>query len=116
MLTAEDTKIIFQSHMYRLRILNPQELSPYLLLAILNTSLVKRQIRSKQFTQDIIDTLGGRIQELVLPIPRDERLREEITQRTREIVETRARLRGEARDVVRLAVGNDLKDELAEVL
>ena len=31
--------------------------------------IVQRQIRSKQFTADIIDSIVGRLQEVVLPIP-----------------------------------------------
>jgi hypothetical protein len=38
-----------------------------LLLAILNSLIVKKQIKSKQFTQNIIDTIGNRILEIILP-------------------------------------------------
>ena len=121
MLTADDVGIIIQSHIYRLRIARPAELSPYLLLALLNTSIVKRQIRAKQFTQDIIDTLGGRVAELVLPIPRDETVKRQISDATKSIVESRARLRAEARAVVRRVLGespaaSEDKEALAEVL
>ena len=72
MVTELDGRMLFQSHLYRIRVEKPNRLSPYLLLAALNSPVVKRQIRSKQFTQDIIDTLGGRIGEVRLPLPRDE--------------------------------------------
>ena len=36
------------------------------------------QIISKRFTQDIIDTLGNRISELVLPFPKDKNQKMEI--------------------------------------
>ncbi|MGS0679502.1 hypothetical protein [Lactobacillus johnsonii] len=49
-----------------------------MLLGLLSSPIVKRQIRSKQFTQDIIDTLGGRINELILPIPKDKKQQENI--------------------------------------
>jgi type I restriction enzyme M protein len=61
--------------------------------------VVKRQIKSKQFTQDIIDTLGKRILELVLPIPKDKSLRERIARETREIVLTRVALRNKAKQI-----------------
>lgn len=99
MLTKYDTQILYQSHIYKLRVLKPEVISPYLLLALLNTSVVKRQIRAKQFTQDIIDTLGRRINELVLPIPKDSSLRESVTKKTQEIVEGRAELRQKTRSV-----------------
>jgi type I restriction enzyme M protein len=121
MLTEDDTNIVIQSHLLRLRSLKAEALSPYLLLAMLNTSIVKRQIRAKQFTQDIIDTLGGRVSELVLPIPRDPSVRADIMKRTRAVVESRAALRREARSIIHDAIGDvaiatDEKEALADVL
>lgn len=98
-ITKYDTKILFQSHIYRLRVEKPNELHPFLLLAVLNAPIVKKQIRAKQFTQGIIDTLGQRIFELILPIPKDPRVREGIIRKTREIVSVRADLRHKAREV-----------------
>lgn len=68
MLLPDDVKIVYQSHIYKIRSNDFDKLDPYLLLGLLSSPIVKRQIRSKQFTQDIIDTLGGRINELILPI------------------------------------------------
>lgn len=67
MILPNETKIVFQSHLYKIRSNNHMKLNSYLLLALLSTPIVKKQIRSKQFTQDIIDTLGRRIMELELP-------------------------------------------------
>ena len=72
-ITQSDVPMLFQSHIYRLRVLDPDRIDPWLLFACLNTPVVKRQIRAKQFTQDIIDTLGKRIFEVILPIPKDKR-------------------------------------------
>lgn len=72
LVTSKDTKIVYQSHIYKIRSNNHEEIHPNLLLAILTSPIVKEQIASKRFTQDIIDTLGDRIKELVLPIPRKE--------------------------------------------
>jgi type I restriction enzyme M protein len=106
MLTEADTCIVFQSHLYKLRVLKPDVLSPYLLLVLLNSPIVKRQVWAKRFTQDIIDTLGRRVMELVLPIPRDSDLREHITTETRTIVEGRAELRQKARTVSSAVMGH----------
>jgi type I restriction enzyme M protein len=105
MLTRYDTRILFQSHIYKLRALKPNELSPYLLLAVLNSPIVKRQVKAKQFTQDIIDTLGGRIAELVLPLPKDKAARSRIVENTKAIVNGRAELRQRARVVALEVVG-----------
>lgn len=78
-LTDLDWRIVYQSHILKFKILDPEQVDPYLLLALLSSPIVKRQIYAKRFTQDIIDTLGGRWRELVLPIPKDAALRREIT-------------------------------------
>ena len=82
--------------MYKFRV-RSRKLDPFLLLALLNTPIVRRQMRSKQFTRDIIDTLGKRLFEVVLPLPKDTKLRKRIAEETREVIETRASLRDRAR-------------------
>lgn len=99
MVTEQDTKILFQSHIYKIRVLRPSELDPFLLLAALNAPVVKRQIRAKQFTQDIIDTLGKRINEVILPFPKDRALRDSIARDVREIVLGRVALRTKAKQI-----------------
>lgn len=118
MVTTFDTKMLFQSHLYKIRVRDQSRIDPHLLLALLNTSIVKRQIRSKQFTQDIIDTLGGRVAELLLPVPRAAELRQEISGRTRELVESRARLRQEAHAITALVLGGTSQEQeaLADVI
>jgi type I restriction enzyme M protein len=113
MVTRFDTKMLFQSHLYKIRVRRPELLEPHLLLAVLNTAIVKRQIRSKQFTQDIIDTLGSRVAELRLPIPRDEAMRTAIIERTRTLVESRALLREEAHAITELVAGGTSAEEEA---
>ena len=105
-LSKFDTKILFQSHIYRLRVNKPEELDPFLLFAALNSPIVKRQVKAKQFTQHIIETLGSRIFEIVLPIPNNSETKENLSARTRYIVETRAQLRQEARDVAMTIAGS----------
>jgi type I restriction enzyme M protein len=95
--TAADLPMLFQSHIYRIRILKPATISPWLFFACLNTPIVKRQIRSKQFTQDIIDTLGKRFTEILLPIPKDGKVASRIARETQEIIENRATLRNRAK-------------------
>jgi type I restriction enzyme M protein len=97
--TESDVPMLFQSHIYRLRVLNPDNIDPWLLFACLNTPVVKRQIRAKQFTQDIIDTLGKRIFEVKLPIPKDKGLRERIARETQETVLARVSLRNKAKQI-----------------
>lgn len=97
--TEQDREIIYQSHLYKIRVNpNAHDITPFLLLAVLSSSVVQRQIRAKQFTQDIIDSLGGRINELVLPIPRDPATRERIAAMVKTSVQKRVEARELARD------------------
>lgn len=98
-LTDKDTRILFCGGLYKLRVRKPDQLDPHLLLAILNTPIVRRQMRAKQFTRDIIDTLGKRLFEVILPIPRNADLNKNITITTREVIETRASLRDRIRTI-----------------
>ncbi|WP_157314546.1 N-6 DNA methylase [Chitinibacter sp. GC72] len=98
--TEADKQILYQSHLYKIRVnQNTHGLNSFLLLAILSSSAVQKQIRSKQFTQDIIDSLGERINELILPVPLDIVKRDLITEQVRLAVVKR----GEAKELARLA-------------
>jgi type I restriction enzyme M protein len=92
-----DLPMLFQSHIYRIRVLKSDVLSPWLLFACLNSPIVKRQIRAKQFTQDIIDTLGKRLGEVFVPVPCDKALAARIAAETKQIIEQRATLRNRAK-------------------
>ncbi|MCO5068279.1 MAG: hypothetical protein M9910_06275 [Kiritimatiellae bacterium] len=110
-LTEKDTEILYCGGLYKLRVEKPSEMDPYLFLALLNSPIVRRQMRSKQFTRDIIDTLGKRLFEVLLPIPKDERLRSEIANTTREVIETRARLRDRTKAIACEVEGVAIMDE-----
>lgn len=103
--TKYDTRIVFQSHIYKIRSLQPDYLSPFLLLASLSSPPVRRQIRAKRFTQDIIDSLGNRINELVLPIPKDLGDRARVEEMVREAIAQRVEARELARQACLEVVG-----------
>jgi len=104
--TEYDQEIVYQSHLYKIRVLeNGRGLNAFLLLAILSCRVVQRQIRAKQFTQDIIDSLGERIRELVLPIPKSKKARDRVTETVRKAIMERI----EARELARRAVAEVLQ-------
>jgi type I restriction enzyme M protein len=107
-ITHYDTRILFQSHMYKLRV-NPGKLSPFLLLAILSSAPVQRQIKAKQFTQDIIDSLGDRIYELVLPIPKDKKVCLTVAKTVQKAISERIEARELSRKACVDVVGIDLE-------
>jgi len=96
--TDEDTKIVYQSHIYKLRVHeNDWGLNPFSLLALLSSDFVQRQIKSKVLSQDIIDSLGRRIYDLAIPMPKDVEILREMADQTKLIVDmkqkTKSRLR-----------------------
>lgn len=97
--TEIDREILYQSHMYKIRVnYNPYDINPYLLLAILSSKVVQKQIRSKQFTQDIIDSLGERINELILPVSKSKKARDRITSLVQQAVTKRIEARESAKE------------------
>ena len=99
--TEYDREIVYQSHLYKLRVRKTNEygLTPCLLLAILSSPIVCRQIKAKQFTQDIIDSLGERIRELVLPIPKSKKKCNKVSALVSKVIDDRV----EARELARRA-------------
>ena len=92
-----DTAIVYQSHIYKIRCENHKRMHPHLLLAALSSPLVREQVYAKRFTQDIIDTLGARVRELQLPIPRNAARRQEIIGTVAESLAMKAKARSLAR-------------------
>lgn len=88
MITNRDALSLFCGGLIKFRMLS-ELLDPFLFLGLINSYIVKRQIRSKQFTRDVIDTLGNRIDEVVLPIPKSKALRTAISESVRQVTETR---------------------------
>ena len=102
--TPAEQEILYQSHIYKIRVnTNAQSINPFNLLAVLSSPIVQRQVRAKQFTQDIIDSLGERIRELVLPIPKDVAKRAEIEKLVRDAIERRSQAREFAQKARELA-------------
>jgi type I restriction enzyme M protein len=94
-----DKKIVIQSHLRRLRCLKTDILHPYILLYLLNTSIVQRQMRAKTFVQATISTMGSRIFEIILPIPTDKFKIEKIKNDVAEILELKMRARNKVNEI-----------------
>jgi len=100
MVTRLDRRIVIQSHVRRIRVEKHEEIDPYLLFYLLNTHIVARQVQAKTFVQATISTLGNRLLEIVLPIPRSAERRRELSTKIREIIETKVRLREETQKLL----------------
>lgn len=93
LVTEDDLPLLFCGGINRIRSLDSDRVPAGLLFALLNTPFVRRQLRNKQFTRDVIDTIGQRLMEIVLPIPRDRAARDAISRCFRDSIRERVRLR-----------------------
>ncbi|MFX1407120.1 MAG: N-6 DNA methylase [Promethearchaeota archaeon] len=93
-ITELDTKIIIQSHIYQIKVLqNELSIDPYLILYLLNLDIVQRQIQAITFIQGTIATIGNRIMEIMLPIPSKIDKRKEISNYIKNIIENKIETR-----------------------
>ncbi len=88
-ITEENSEMLYCAGIIKIRVIKMDLIDKWLLLGLLNSYIVKRQLRTKQFTRDVIDTLGNRINEIVLPIPKSTDVREEISKQIESIVTSR---------------------------
>ena len=95
-LSEFDTRIVIQSHFRKIRVLDRSYLTPYLMLYLLGLKIVQDQIEAKTFRQATISTLGNRLREIVLCIPKKPAVKAEISESVKNIVEERAKLRNQA--------------------
>lgn len=97
-ITKYDGKLVIQSHIRRIKVLD-KSMNPYLLLFCLNTPLVREQIASKVFTQATIPSLGNRLLDVVIPIPKSREVKVEISKKVEEIVNARAKTKSEVKQL-----------------
>lgn len=94
----DDAESLYCGGLIRVRSTS-EGLDPFLLFGLLNSYIVKRQFRTKQFTRDVIDTLGQRVLEVVLPVPRSPELRTLISGLVETVVRARVGARVSLREV-----------------
>ncbi len=99
-ITDLDTRIIIQSHIFQIKILeNDESIDSYLLLHLLNLDIVQKQIHAITFVQGTIATIGNRIMEVFLPIPSDINKRVEISKHIKKIIEEKKNIRKKIREL-----------------
>jgi type I restriction enzyme M protein len=98
-ITEYDIPMLYQSHIYKLRVNDRSKANPFLLLAALGSDFVRRQIKSFCVSQDIIDSLGDKILHLQIPLPKSKAARQRISKLVEKVIKDRT----EARELARKA-------------
>ena len=93
MVTHNDVKIVIQSHLRQIKVLDKQKLSPFYLFYLLNTKFVQMQVEMMTFTQATLSTLGNRIMDLVLPFHNDEEFKNKISTEVADIINQKAEIK-----------------------
>jgi len=76
----------------------PAKMNPFLLLAALGCKFVQRQIKSFCVSQDIIDSLGDRIYQLRIAIPKSMARKQRIAKLVEKVINDRIEARELARE------------------
>lgn len=101
MVDDSDVPALFCGGLLRIRVLAP-EIKKYAVLALLNHPLVQQQIRAKQFSRDVIDTLGQRFLEVKIPDPRGQ-LASELAPKVEAVFKRKTAVRTEIREITSAA-------------
>ena len=92
-ITKLDTRIVYQSHLYKLRLAENDLFDRFYLLAILSAPFVQSQIKALSYTQDIINSLGNRIYDIWLPLPTSRAHMLKVSQTVKRSIELRVQAR-----------------------
>ena len=98
-ITRYDLPMLYQSHIYKIRVEDKSRINPFLLLAALSSNFAQRQIKSFCISQDIIDSLGDKIHQVSLALPKSKEARTRITNLVEKVIHDRI----EARELARKA-------------
>ena len=92
---VSDNKALFQSHLRKISVRKNEYIDPYILLWSLSTPIVQDQIASKTFIQATISTIGNRLSEILIPIPRNKNDKKQLSDKVKNIMMKKEELRRE---------------------
>lgn len=104
MLGEDDARIVIQSHVKKIRVIDIEVIDPYYFFYLLNTPLFKKQVQSKVFVQATISTLGNRLYEILLPVLKDKREQKKIAKKVADILSRKWQIRREIANLTLTAV------------
>lgn len=91
--TRLDLKIIIQSHIRKIRVLDSGFIDPFYLFYLLNSKIVRKQIDAKTFVQATISTIGNRLNEVILPLSKNKKDVQDMSSEIAELIRQKAMLR-----------------------
>ena len=107
MVTESSLKCVIQSHLRKISVMPKSRVNAYYLFYLLNTKFVQKQIKSKTFVQATISTIGDRLEEVVLPISKNKKEVEAITEHMKKIFEEKESIKKRMNEVMNV----DFPDE-----
>lgn len=100
LITKLDLKIIIQSHVRKIRVIDKDFIDPFYLFYLLNSKIVRKQIDSKTFVQATISTIGSRLDEAILPVSKNKKEIKRISSEMADLIYQKALLREKALKIV----------------
>jgi type I restriction enzyme M protein len=104
LITKLDLKIIIQSHVRKIRVIDKDFIDPFYLFYLLNSKIVRKQIDSKTFVQATISTIGSRLDEVILPVSKNTKEIKKISSEMADLIYQKALLREKAQKIVEESV------------
>jgi type I restriction enzyme M protein len=95
LLFENDLNSLIQSHFKIIRVERTDLINPFLLFYLLQQKIVQRQIDNNIFTQATLSSIGNRIYNIKLPIPREETERIRLTAHAKEALTIRNKYKHE---------------------
>lgn len=91
--TKNSEKILIQSHIIKIRVVENGLINPYYLLYLLNLPIVREQINKYTFIQGTLSTVGDRFFEIKLPIHRNKEMVNKISNEVKDIINLKEELK-----------------------
>ena len=95
LIEERDTRCLIQGHIDIIRCEVYEKLNPFLLMYFLNTKIVRDQIKANIVIQSTLATIGERILDVFIPIPKSPERRKNIIEKTKTLLIKRTELRNE---------------------
>ncbi len=95
LLFEKDLNCLVQSHFKMIRVKKIDLINPFLLFFLLQQEIVQKQIQSNVFTQATLSSIGNRIFDIKIPLPKNKEEKEKITKLAQEALTLRNKLKHE---------------------